>query len=291
MTLLKSKGFLAPLVILVLSLTFSLSAQKVEVKSRIPGKALQAGQNNSIEWAKFQSPETKVKIILIHADSRQKLLDIATNVPNNGFFDWLVPNALKAGKFRIRIMDAAGKSFFDSEPFEIALPNPPVGQTNSDLRMRQETDTHHPTNENNTRQMPKIEFAVPEKGDIQVISSSIQLDFKEKTIIINQSECKNIALKKSLNQFDMQGQLYMELKYKVINSSDKNFNLQTKIGFGETWKKGQPLLIGAKQQKMVSFPIFLKPDTESQFFSLMVSQGSQDIEIFNCMIFFDILQD
>ncbi len=79
------------------------------------------GQTYTILWTHGRDVPPNVRITLRNEDSTAELKVIADPAPNTGSYQWLVPNDIADGRYRIRVKTLTAEAFDDSDIFTIKI--------------------------------------------------------------------------------------------------------------------------------------------------------------------------
>jgi hypothetical protein len=95
---------------------------RIEISSPIANQKVLIGSICKIEWWKIGEMSQFVNILLVQGQASKV---IASNIPNNGYYEWLTPDIYGTGKFSFRISTVDNMIKADSNVFDIAkVPNP-----------------------------------------------------------------------------------------------------------------------------------------------------------------------
>jgi hypothetical protein len=90
---------------------------RIEISSPIANQKVLIGSTCKIEWWKIGEMSQFVNILLVQGQTSKV---IASNVPNNGYYEWLTPDIYGTGKFSFRISTVDNMIKADSNVFDIA---------------------------------------------------------------------------------------------------------------------------------------------------------------------------
>ena len=94
-------------------------AQSITVASPHSGDTWYKGKTYTIQWTKTGTVGNFVKIKLRNSTSTAVVLDIKSQIPNNGNYNWLIPASVPPGNYVIRVRTMDNKVSGDSGAFLI----------------------------------------------------------------------------------------------------------------------------------------------------------------------------
>jgi hypothetical protein len=89
----------------------------IQITSPIANEKVLIGSKCKIQWTKIGQMSQFVNILLVQGEASKV---IASNVPNNGYYEWLTPDIYGTGNFSFRIMTVDNMVKADSNIFQIA---------------------------------------------------------------------------------------------------------------------------------------------------------------------------
>jgi hypothetical protein len=89
----------------------------IQITSPIANENVLIGSKCKIQWTKIGQMSQFVNILLVQGQASKVIL---SNVPNNGYYEWLTPDIYGTGKFSFRIITVDNMIQADSNVFNIA---------------------------------------------------------------------------------------------------------------------------------------------------------------------------